>query len=234
MTDSTCSIGGCKAPVGSRGWCKMHYERWRLTGSTSLRRSAHQVLPGEQWLPVVGFEISHEVSDLGRVRSFSRLITDSRGITRRHTGRMLIPRLSGTKPLQYYAVTLSMRSQRKVHSLVLEAFVGPRLGDQEGCHDNGDHHDNRLVNLYWGTHSQNTFDMVRHGRHNNARVDYCPLNHLLVSPNLVAWHIRAGNRACLACARARASRQSATRRGWHVDLRALADRKYAEIMSQVL
>lgn len=29
MAKSTCSVDGCERPVNSRGWCKLHYERWR-------------------------------------------------------------------------------------------------------------------------------------------------------------------------------------------------------------
>lgn len=32
MGDRTCSIEGCERPSRSRGWCKMHYERWCKTG----------------------------------------------------------------------------------------------------------------------------------------------------------------------------------------------------------
>lgn len=39
MPDSvTCSIDGCERPYRSRGWCKVHYERWRTTGSTDSVR----------------------------------------------------------------------------------------------------------------------------------------------------------------------------------------------------
>lgn len=29
-----CTIGGCERPVEARGWCEMHYARWRLHGDT--------------------------------------------------------------------------------------------------------------------------------------------------------------------------------------------------------
>lgn len=33
-----CSIEGCERGVVSRGWCKVHYERWHRTGSTELTK----------------------------------------------------------------------------------------------------------------------------------------------------------------------------------------------------
>lgn len=32
MADSTCAIDGCTRPHDARGWCSMHYRRWRRNG----------------------------------------------------------------------------------------------------------------------------------------------------------------------------------------------------------
>jgi len=50
-----------------------------------------------------------------------------------------------------------------VHRIVLEAFVGPCPAGLQGCHNNGDAHDNRLENLRWDTPKNNTADQVKHG-----------------------------------------------------------------------
>jgi hypothetical protein len=47
-----------------------------------------------------------------------------------------------------------------VHILVLEAFVSPRPPGMETCHRNGDRKDNRLSNLRWCTHKENTNERV--------------------------------------------------------------------------
>jgi hypothetical protein len=33
---TTCSVDDCPKPARTRGWCSMHYERWRLHGSLEL------------------------------------------------------------------------------------------------------------------------------------------------------------------------------------------------------
>jgi hypothetical protein len=48
--------------------------------------------------------------------------------------------------------------------LVLLAFCGEPPPGHECCHENGDHADDRLENLRWGTHASNMADMRRHGR----------------------------------------------------------------------
>jgi hypothetical protein len=65
---------------------------------------------------------------------------------------------------------------RKVHHLVLNAFVAPRSPGQEYRHLNGVRTDNRVQNLAWGTGKENTADQVRHGtfargaRNGNAKL----------------------------------------------------------------
>jgi hypothetical protein len=59
--------------------------------------------------------------------------------------------------------------RRKVHRLVLEAFVGPCPDGMEGCHWNGTPTDCRLDNLRWDTHKGNGADSIRHGVHKGTR-----------------------------------------------------------------
>lgn len=50
-----------------------------------------------------------------------------------------------------------------VHKLVLSSFVGVREDGMVCRHLNGNAHDNRLVNLCWGTPKENVDDSIRHG-----------------------------------------------------------------------
>lgn len=38
MTKPPCSIESCEKPSKTRGWCSMHYERWRVENTTTVRR----------------------------------------------------------------------------------------------------------------------------------------------------------------------------------------------------
>ncbi len=106
---------------------------------------------GEVWLPVVGHESKYAVSNLGRVKSFIY----------KKEGHILRPGIASNG---YPTVALSQKT-RTVHSLVLEAFVGPRPEGHEACHGNGDRKDARLVNLRYAPFAENQADKRKHGTH---------------------------------------------------------------------
>jgi hypothetical protein len=62
----------------------------------------------------------------------------------------------------YPSVCLGRRNSRTVHSLVLEAFVGPAFG-RDVRHKDGSKTNNALINLEYGTRTENILDAVRHG-----------------------------------------------------------------------
>ena len=110
----------------------------------------------ENWKPVAGHEGAYEVSDLGRVRSVERrvrLVTRQAGeTTRRVPAKILRP---GTVKSGHVSVAIGKGNSRLVHQLVLEAFVAPRPDGCEVLHMNHEPCDNRLVNLKYGTRSEN-------------------------------------------------------------------------------
>ncbi len=150
----------------------------------------------ESWLPVVGYEGLYEVSDLGRVRSLSRNRRDGRGYL---PGRVLRP---GPQRRGYLTVSLTdadgcVRS-RRVHQLVLGAFVGPRADGMEVLHNNDVPGDNRLVNLRYGTRSDNQRDIYRNGRRGMHSVAYCPCGHVF-GDEPVYRDPNNGRRSCSGC-----------------------------------
>lgn len=172
----------------------------------------------------------YEVSTCGRVRSVDRVIIDSIGRVRRLKGRPLVPKMGTTG---HWVVILSIADlphTRAIHRLVLETFVGPRPAGMEGCHGPAGQLDNHLTNLRWDTRSENQLDRVRHGTHYWANKVACPLEHLLISPNIPQSKLAAGHRQCLACCRARDDQRTARRRGRPFDFLSAADRHYTRIM----
>jgi hypothetical protein len=183
----------------------------------------------EEWRAIVGYEGIYEVSNLGNVRSLDRVMTYPSGKTIRWRGKVLTPGKTGDR----LTVALGNGTAKSyyVHDLVLTAFKGIRPVGKEGCHGDGNGVWNDITNLRWDTRSENMFDRVRHGTHHARNKEACPLEHLLVQPNLVAakW-IKYRHRICLACNRASAGRSQATQREASYDFKAEADFKYKKIM----
>lgn len=154
-------------------------------------------MSAEAWKPVVGYEGDYEISDLGRVRSHK--------MWRGQAGSRLLSPLFGNKG--YLTVALSGAGGRNrkptIHSLVMAAFVGPRPDDQEVRHLNGQAHDNRLVNLAYGTHAENYGDMFRHGTHPMASRTHCKNGHEFTEENSTIETTKSGSsfRRCRACVR---------------------------------
>ena len=121
----------------------------------------------ERWLPVVGYEGLYEVSDQGRVRSLSRRVHNYT-----KAGRILKPgrKLNKNGRLVALQVMLGRGNTRRVHNLVLEAFVSVCPAGLEGCHNDGDPSHNILSNLRWDTHAANMADQVLHGTKANPPV----------------------------------------------------------------
>jgi len=187
----------------------------------------------EIWLPVVGFEGIYEVSDLGRMRSLPRVVTQmihGRSTPRRFPGVDMKPTLNEGYP----AVTLYRDGTsvlRRVHVLVLEAFEGAPPAGMEGRHLNGDRTDPRRMNLKWGTRGENIRDAVRHGTHQMTRRKRCPRKHPLESPNLVPSAIRRGQRGCWSCQLARGIGRTVKRNGGSFDFQAVSDQYYRALLS---
>ncbi len=113
----------------------------------------------ERWLPIDG-ELGYEVSDHGRVRSYAK---PGRGIGLYEKPKILKPSSDGPSVKKYLKVALRRGNHRKVHHLVLEAFVGPRPPNTECRHLDGNPKNNKLDNLCWGNKDDQTADKIRNG-----------------------------------------------------------------------
>lgn len=102
----------------------------------------------EEWRDVVGYEGYYQVSDSGRVRRAKAYRTT-------WSGRVLKPKLTS---YGYHEVDLSRDNARrtmKIHTLVVEAFIGCVPPGYQVNHKNGNRADNRLSNLEIVTPQQN-------------------------------------------------------------------------------
>jgi len=118
---------------------------------------------GERWRWIPSFEERYLVSSWGRVAS---VVTPVSGVA----GNLDQARvLSSGMSQGYRCVSLSRRSGGprnvfRVGRLVLHAFDSPPVDDlTQARHLNGVRHDDRLVNLRWGTPTDNQIDRFGYG-----------------------------------------------------------------------
>ncbi len=131
----------------------------------------------EIWRPIPGWEGLYEASTHGRIRSLDRTVCDIRGRNLPVRGRIL---KGGLHSFGYPRVLLCRNNRvysKNVHSLVLLTFVGPLPEGGHARHINGNPADNRLVNLAYGTVSENMQDKRNHGTSPQLNRTHCPRGH---------------------------------------------------------
>ncbi len=119
----------------------------------------------ERWLPVVGYESTYEVSDLGKVRRVVGTLPTKNPLVRRiWFGGLLKPT---ENKWGYLTVHLSSGNRSKtsfVHKLVLDAFVGPCPNGMECRHfPDQNPKNNVLGNISWATNKANQNDRISNG-----------------------------------------------------------------------
>lgn len=117
----------------------------------------------ENWKPVPGYESKYEVSDLGNVRSLDRIVRGKDGRDEIHHGKQLKPQTLKNGYLEVYLCAGAKRKHRTIHSLVAEAFIGPRPEKHDVMHIDGNRANNTLQNLQYGTRSENLRSTYSYG-----------------------------------------------------------------------
>ena len=117
-----------------------------------------EIVEGEVWKDIEGYEGVYQVSSKGQVRSVDRDITqqkDGTVFTRRMKGRVLKTQLINSG---YELVNLSkgnIRDARTVHRLVARAFIPMEEDRKDVNHKDGVKTNNCVSNLEWVTRSEN-------------------------------------------------------------------------------
>lgn len=152
------------------------------------------------WKPVVGWEGLYEVSDCGQIRSLGKTVVTKRGVVKKYAGRALRQYPNSKGHLKVWLIRDGYRSHPYVHSVVLEAFVGPRPVGQQGLHFDDIPSNNSLENLRWGTPTENLRDCIRNGNHNHASKTHCSHGHEYTHDNTYISP-KSRQRVCRACTR---------------------------------
>lgn len=114
----------------------------------------------EIWKDIKGFEGKYQISNIGNVKSLEREVRNTNNSTRIVKERIL--KLQNN-PHKYKMVAMSKESYIKpfvTHRLVATAFIPNPENKPCVNHINGIRWDNRVENLEWCTHKENTRHMI--------------------------------------------------------------------------
>ncbi len=114
----------------------------------------------EVWKPIVGYEDYYAVSSYGRVWSYARIVKCKNGRAKHRKGRMLKLNYSTGYPHVVLCVD-SIHYSVNVHSIVTEAFLGPRPANHVVCHNDSDKANCHVSNLRYDTESANHLDCYK-------------------------------------------------------------------------
>jgi len=115
----------------------------------------------EIWKKVVGFESTHEVSNLGNLRTLDRYVKHYKGGLRLYKGKPKTFRLNRDGYSRTNIKTNGNSKDFTVHRLVAKAFIPNPENYKAVNHINGIKTDNRVENLEWCSYSQNTTHAVK-------------------------------------------------------------------------
>lgn len=120
----------------------------------------------EVWKDIKGYEGHYQVSDLGRVKSLSRVVKSRVGVFGTKKEIILKTFKNGDGYLKYKLCINGKEKSVISHRLVANEFLENPFNKPQVNHKNGIKYDNRVDNLEWVTSSEN----VIHSLANNLKI----------------------------------------------------------------
>ena len=164
-------------------------------------------LPGEEWLPISGYETLYSVSTYGRVRSFPRITWN--GVSNFTLPARIMRPINNGYGYPYVTLNIGKKNTKNfyLHRLVASAFLGSAPNARsEVNHKDGRKTNNCVCNLEWVSRRENAIHATDTGLRKSfavERVDadgtttkylnaYRAASELGVSPYYIYGKIRTG------------------------------------------
>lgn len=132
----------------------------------------------EQWVDVKGFESGYQISNLGKIKSKSRIV-DYGWKKALRKEKILKTRICPKQGYEYTILSINgVRKTVKIHRLVADAFIINKFNKPSVNHINGIKKDNRASNLEWVTSYENTIHAFKTGLRHGVKGEKSHLSRL--------------------------------------------------------
>jgi hypothetical protein len=146
------------ASIGYKKVAKIHNDKSRDLKFLELS-NLDLCIKGELWVDVIGYEGYYMISNMGRVKTLRREITDFRNgknSTRIRREKIMTPVNQKSHP--YFSIQLKINKKFKgfmIHRLVAIHFIPNPVNKPEVNHIDGNQKNNHFLNLEWVTGKEN-------------------------------------------------------------------------------